>query len=253
MWKHEASTESSFPAEGVQTRMERSLHRQLKERYGPTLGGRNEVVIGDFRVDAVDVDGRLIEIQAGPLGLLKTKLVQLLPAWQVHVIKPVIVARRLIRRETRDGADQKPRRSPKRGKLLDVFDELVALARIFPHTNLGIDILAVDVDEIRLKRRRPRGDEVLDRSLIEVVDTVRLRTGADLWALLPADPPAQFSTIDLARWLSRPLAFAQRVAYCLHHTGAARVEGKDGRRRVFERCQGEVSCGSDLIPVSPGR
>ena len=43
--------------------MERSLHRELKERYGPRLGGRAEVVVGPFRVDAVDPDGRLVELE----------------------------------------------------------------------------------------------------------------------------------------------------------------------------------------------
>lgn len=35
--------------------------------------------------------------------------------------------------------------------------------------------------------------------------------------------------------LDRPLSFAQRVAYCLRLTGAARVVGKQGNRLIYIR------------------
>ena len=104
----------------------------MKDRLGPGAGGRSEVAFGRFRVDAIDPDGRLIEIQCAPLGLLRPKLERLLPGGPVVVVKPVIVARRLIRRDPKTGADSAARRSPRRGSPLDAVDELVALARVFP-------------------------------------------------------------------------------------------------------------------------
>ena len=59
--------------------METSLHRQLKEQYGPAAGGRLEVVLEGFRIDAVAADGDLVEVQSGPLGPLRAKLGRLLP------------------------------------------------------------------------------------------------------------------------------------------------------------------------------
>ncbi len=215
--------------------MERSLHRQLKERYGTEVGGRSEVVVGDFRVDALDPDGRLIEIQAGPLGLLKRKLEILLPTREVVVVKPIVVGRRVIRRDGPDGPDLRSRRSPKRGALLDAFEELVGLARIFPHANLSIDLLAVEVDEVRVARRRRPGYSVVDRVLREVVETVRLREGLDLWSLLPGDLSGRFTTSDLADRIARPADFARRVAYCLHQSGAVEMVSKEGNRRIYER------------------
>jgi hypothetical protein len=220
--------------------VERSLHRQLKERYGPGLGGRSEVVLDRFRVDAVAPDGRLIEIQSGPLGRLRAKLERLLPTREVVVVRPIVVDRRLIRRDRPEGPDLGARRSPKRGSMVDVFDDLVALARIFPHANLGIDLLAVEVDEIRVPRRRRPGYLVVDRLLREIRETARLRESVDLWSLLPDDLPDRFSTRDLARGLARPLAFAQRVAYCLRLGGAVEVVEKRGNHRVYERSAGTV-------------
>jgi hypothetical protein len=222
-------------ANGGPPTVERSLHRQLKERYGPEIGGRSEVVIGDFRVDAQSPDGRLIEIQSGPLGLLKRKLERLLPTSQIGVVKPIVVGRRVVCRDEPDGIDRKPRRSPKRGALLDAFDELVGLACLFPHANLTIDLLAVEVDELRVARRRRPGYSVVDRVLRDVVQTVQLKEGHDLWSLLPEDLPDEFTTRDLAARIGRSAEFARRVAYCLRESGAAEVVGKEGNRRIYAR------------------
>ncbi|WP_435007908.1 hypothetical protein P12x_005172 [Tundrisphaera lichenicola] len=215
--------------------MERSLHRELKDRYGPRIGGRSEVVVGAYRVDAIDPEGRLVEIQSAPLGRLRGKLDRLLPDHEVVVVRPVVVARRIIRRDRAEGPDREARRSPKRGSLLDAFDDLIELARIFPNSNLRIDLLAVDVDEIRAPRRRKPGYLVVDRLLREVRQTVPLRVSADLWSLLPDDLPDRFTTGELARAIGRSDEFARRVAYCLRMGGAAEVVAKRGNSRVFER------------------
>jgi len=233
--------------------VEGSLHRQLKERYGPEAGGRAEVVVGGFRVDAIAADGRLIEVQAGPLSRLKGKLGRLLPDREIGVVKPIVVTRRVVRRDRRTGVDLGARRSPKRGALLDVFEELVGLTRIFPHANLAVDLLGVDVDEIRVARRRKPGYEVIDRVLREVVETVRLREADDLWSLLPDDLPARFTTGELAERLARPVAFARQVAYCLLHCGSADVVAKDGRRRLFARKGISARLSATTLPTGRGR
>ena len=51
--------------------METSLHRTLKESYGPHAGGRQEVSWLGFRVDAIGADGELVEIQSAALGPLR--------------------------------------------------------------------------------------------------------------------------------------------------------------------------------------
>ncbi|MCA1685046.1 MAG: hypothetical protein LC745_03500 [Planctomycetia bacterium] len=215
--------------------METSLHRELKARYGPGSGGRQEVTLGGYRVDAVAGDGVLVEVQSGALGPLRGKLGRLLTGSTVRVVKPVVVARRVVNRARRDGADLSARFSPKRGTVADVFDDLVGLVRVFPHPNLHIDVLAVEVDEVRVTRRRRPGYSVVDRRLRGVVATVPLHLAADLWGLLPDGLDGPFTTRELADRLGRPLAFAQRVAYCLRLTGAVETVGKRGNRHVYAR------------------
>lgn len=222
--------------------MESTLHRQLKERYGPELGGRAEVRIGEYRADAIDPHGRLIEVQAGPLGALKGKLARLLDAHEIRVIKPIVLERRIVRRDRADGPDRSARRSPKRGDLLDVFDEFVGLARVFPHRNLTVEVVGVGIDEVRVERRR--GYRVVDRRLVATLASATLRTADDLWSLLPVGLDGPFTTLDCARKLGRSIDFAQRVAYCLRHAGAVEERGFLRRRRIYERASAVAAAGS---------
>lgn len=215
--------------------MESSLHRQLKARYGPDLGGRSEVVVGGFRIDAVAPDGTLIEVQSAALGPLRNKLASLLPGYRIRVVKPVVVSRRIVRRARADGPDLSARSSPKRGDPVEVFDDLVGLDRLFPDPNLHIDVLAVAIDEVRSPRRRRPGYAVVDRRLREILGTTTLHAAGDLLALLPVGLPDPFTTRELADRLGRPEPFAQWVAYCLRLAGAVDVLGKRGNRLIYGR------------------
>jgi hypothetical protein len=217
--------------------METSLHRSLKDRYASGEDDRREVRVAGFRIDAIDEAGRLIEIQSGALGPLCGKLLRLLPQHRLRIVKPVVLSRRLVQTSARGGSVLSVRRSPKRGSLVDIFDDLMGVVRIFPHTNLDIEILGVTIDEVRIARRRRPGYTVADRRLGEIRETATLARACDLWTLLPegSDNDEPFTTVELARRLGRPVWFAQRVAYCLRKTGAARVAGKTGNRLIYVR------------------
>ncbi len=92
--------------------METSLHRALKERYASGKGERREVIVESFRIDAIDDAGQLIEVQSGPLGPLRRKLHALLPRHRVRVVKPLVLARRIVKKARRDGRVLSMRRRP---------------------------------------------------------------------------------------------------------------------------------------------
>lgn len=215
--------------------MESSLHRALKERHGPATGGRCEVAVDGFRIDAMARDGTLVEVQSGNLGALKPKLSRLLPGHEIRIVKPIVLSRVVTRRASADGPDLSRRRSPWRGSLLDAFDDLVGLAPWIPDPNLTVEIVGVAVEEIRIRRRRRPGYAVVDRRLIQIVETALIRSAEDLWALLPPNFPRStpFSTADLARELGRPRSFAQRAAYCLRQAGATDAVAKRGNSYIY--------------------
>jgi len=218
--------------------METSLHRQLKEHYASSRA-EFEVPLGDYRVDVVD-RGRLIEIQHGSLAAIRDKIARLLrDEHRVTVVKPIVAVKHLIKREVANGPVTARRRSPKRGGLLDLFDELVYFTRVFPHRRLTLEVPLVEVEEYRRpghgrRRRWRRSDfEVEDQRLLAVLETVRLRYGGELSRLIDAPLPATFDTADLARATGLPRWRAQRVAYCLRGCGAADVVGRRGNAMLY--------------------
>jgi hypothetical protein len=210
--------------------METSLHRDLKWLYAGEAA-QCEVRLAGFRIDAV-VDGELIEVQHGPLAAIRDKIRKLLEKHRVRVVKPIVARKLLVYRKRKGGRVARRRLSPKRGQLLDVFDELIHFTRVFPHPRLALEVPLVEIEEWRYPghgRRRWRRDgdfQVEDQKLIEIRSQHRLDTINDLTALVACPLPAPFHTAHLAAGLSIPRWSAQRIAYCLHRMGALQQVGK---------------------------
>lgn len=219
--------------------METSLHRQLKAHYARD-DSQTEIVLGDYRIDAMR-GGRLIEIQHGSLAAIRDKIAQLLKNHRVTVVKPIVALKHLIKLDGRGGAVVDRRRSPKRGQLLDVFEELVYFTRVFPHRRLVLEVALVEVEELRYpghgrrRRRRANDFQVEDQQLVEIVETHRFRNLADLRKMLPAGLPGNFHTGHLAEGLAVRRHIAQRIAYCLRETGAIHPVGKQGNTVLYSR------------------
>ena len=219
--------------------METSLHRQLKARYAADLSAQ-EVACDGYRIDAIR-RGELVEIQHGSLAAIRDKVSQLLEKHRVRVVKPIIATKLLVKCDRRDGQVVSRRRSPKRGTLLDVFDELVYFTRVYPHRRLVLETPLVEVEEWRYpghgrRRRRRAGDFVVqDQRLVAVLESRTFRTRADLRRCLPAGLPTRFHTGHLAEKLEVERWTAQRIAYCLRETGALHVVGKQGNALLYSK------------------
>lgn len=222
--------------------METSLHQQLKELYGGD-NAQTEVRLDSYRIDAVDADGLLVEIQLGSLAAIRDKIGHLLEDHQVLLVKPIVARKTLVKRKSKRGRVVDRRLSPKRGCVLDLFDELVYFTRVFPHENLTLETPFIDVEEWRYpghgrRRRRRKGDfQVEDVKLVELHETQRFETAADLLDLIPRGLPVPFHTAHLAEALDCQRWIAQRIAYCLRQMGATRQVGKSGNTRLYEFTQ----------------
>ena len=218
--------------------METSLHRQLKQLYARGAAPQ-EVVLDDFRIDVV-VDGQLIEIQHGGLAAIRDKIRRLVEQHDVLVVKPLVASKTIVKLDRAGGRVVSRRRSPKQAQPLDLFHELTYFTRCFPHPRLTLDVPLVAIEEWRYpghgRRRRWRESDhvVEDQRLIEVQQTLRLKTDQDLLALLPAPLPAPFDSAVVAQLAGVPRWVAQRITYCLRQMGIAREVGKIGNTRQYE-------------------
>ncbi len=219
--------------------METSLHRQLKEHYARDET-QVEVACEGYRIDAVR-NGRLIEIQHGSLSAIRDKIADLLENNQVTVVKPIVALKHLVKLDKRGGKVISRRRSPKQGQVLDMFEEMVYFTRVFPNRRLLLEVALVEVEELRYpghgRRRRHRANDfqVEDQRLVEIIETHRFRTLADLRRMLPIGLPTNFHTGHLAQGLEVRRHLAQRMAYCMRETGAIHPVGKQGNAVLYSR------------------
>ncbi|HUY87680.1 MAG TPA: hypothetical protein VMV10_02990 [Pirellulales bacterium] len=218
--------------------METSLHRELKRLYAVDAA-QLEVRHGNFRIDVVNGD-ELVEIQHGSLAAIRDKARELLQTHRLRIVKPIVAGKLLVKRSRQGGPIVERRRSTKQGSLLGVFDELVYFTKVFPHPRLTLEIVLVEIEEWRYpghgRRRRYRKNDfvVEDQKLCAVQDVHRLSTAADLRELIPPGLPRPFHTGQLSQLLAAPRWTAQRVAYCLRETGAAKVVAKQGNALLYE-------------------
>ncbi len=230
------SADAAVPPPHIGTLAERSLHAALKE-YLAQPGDRIEARVGRYVIDIVR-DGLLIEVQTGSLHRIRRKLVRLLQEHAVALYIP-IAARKWIVRQAADGARIGRRRSPRQGRLVDVFRQLVYLPQVLGHPDLTLWVLMIEEEEVR--RDDGRGSwrrrrwSVADRRLLTVVSQHCLATPADLLALLPAELPQPFTNRDLAHSLGCRPALAQKITYTLRRLESLQVEGKRGRAYLFRR------------------
>jgi hypothetical protein len=222
--------------------METTLHRQLKEIYADG-DARVESWCGDYRIDVVCGD-ELVEIQHGSLAALRQKITKLVRAHRVLVVKPIVAEKVIVRQDARGGTILGRRLSPKRGRILDLFSELMYFRHIFPHPNLVIEVPLIVLEEWRYpghgRRRRWRAKDhmVEDQRLVKIQQIQRFRTGRDLAQLIPSGLPAPFHTGNIADVAGIPRWFAQRIAYCFRHMGIAEEVGKQGNTHLYRFTRG---------------
>jgi hypothetical protein len=167
---------------------------------------------------------------------MKRKLKKLLPHHPVHLFHP-IPAEKWIVRQTADGQPIGRRKSPKRGRLVDIFAELVRVPHLLPHPNLAVTVLLTQQEEIwrddgQGSWRRKRWS-VHDHRLLTVVDQCHFESTDDWLALLPDDLPRPFTNRQLAAALACRINLAQKTSYTLRHAGIIEVAGKEGNAWLY--------------------
>ncbi len=214
---------------------EKSLHLALKDWYARP-GDEFEVRLGDYVIDIVR-GAKLIEIQTANFSALKRKLARLLEDHPVHLLHPIPQSRWILR-EKKQGKPVSRRKSPKRGRTLDLFSELVYLPHLILNQRFSVEVLLIH-EEVVLRDDgkgswRRKFWSVHDRKLLDVVEQRTFRTPADYLDILPADLPVPFTNQDLAAALGCRPNLAQKITYTFRRAGLLTVTGKRGNAFLHE-------------------
>jgi hypothetical protein len=220
---------------GIGSLNETTLHADLKRWYTQP-GDRLETKVDGYVVDIVR-DGLLIEIQTRNFSNLKRKLHTLTEKHPVRLIYPIPQEKWIVRLAADGETRLSRRKSPRRGRLEQLFAELVRIPGLIAHPNFSLEVVLIQVEEIQLEDGRGswrrKGRSIQDRRLLEVVSHRAFQTPADFLALLPAGLPALFTNRDLARLLGQPRHVAQKMTYCLCRMGVLAQAGTRGRSYLF--------------------
>jgi hypothetical protein len=218
----------------IGTLNEGALHAELKDWYR-RHGDRVEQLVDGFVVDLVRGE-LLVEIQTASFAPLRRKLEQLTQDHRVRLVAPVPLIRRIVKLSDQ-GELLSARRSPRRGRVEDIFTRLVSIPALLCHLQFELELLLTHQDELRVYRHgrafRRRGWVVVGRRLVSVEDRVPVTCPDDAARLLPRNLPALFDTAQLADAAAIERRLAQQMTYCLRAMGVLHTAGKRGNAIVY--------------------
>lgn len=219
----------------IGTLTESSLHASIKDMYS-LPGDRSEASIGSFIIDIIRND-RLIEIQRGNFSSLRPKLEKLLNNHTIHILHPIPVVKWIIRQDIK-GTIISKRKSPKRGRAIDIFDELIYIPQFLLHPNLIFEILLTEQTEILRNDGkgswRRKGWSVVDQCLLSVLDIILIENIDDLVAFIPQDMRTPFTNNNLTQALNCQYRLAQKMTYVLRKTDRLIITGKSGNSYLYD-------------------
>lgn len=223
---------------------EKPLHASLKQWYAQP-GDRFEVPVDGFVIDIVR-DDVLLEIQTRHFGAIKAKLATLVSSHRVRLIYPIAREKWIVQSPVDGSGFPTRRKSPKQGRVEDLFRELVGIPRLLSHQNFSLEVLLTREEETRRfdrRRWRTRGWVTEERRLLDVVDR-RVFEGPASWlALLPARTEP-FTSRELATAIGVRLDLAQKMTYSMRHAGLLEPAGKRGRATLYRAGATACSCQS---------
>ena len=235
--KHTGEQKTISRKPGIGLEKERSLHASIKE-WLALPGDRFEVSVDNFIVDIVRND-LLIEIQTKNFSNIRKKLYALIKNHPLQLIYPIPKEKWIVQVGKTDNEIVNRRISPKKGKLIDLFDELVRIPDLINEENFSIAVLMIQEEEIRCRDGkgswRRKGVSIKDRKLIDVIEKIEFNHKRDFLEFLPEELDRPFSNKTLAKCIGIPVYKARKMTYCLKKMGVIKEVGKNRNELLFEK------------------
>jgi len=214
---------------------EQTLHEQLKDYYARE-NGEIESPLGDYRVDVVRGD-LLIEIQTRSFSSIRDKLRDLAVDHHIRLVHPIAFQKWIIRLD-KNGKQVRRRKSPKRGRVEDIFYELVYMPKLLSNSNFELEVVMVDLDEYWIDDGkgswRRRRWSIHDKRMLELRERHLFAKPEDFKRLLPESLPSKFTSRMLAKETGLKIRVSQKMLYCLSKMDVVERKGKKGRAYLYK-------------------
>jgi len=229
---------SGSETEGINTFSESALHSSLKS-WLARPGDRLEVSLDGKVIDLLRADGECVEVQTKRLDRIVPKVLDLASRRPVRVVHPVFSSYSIVRLDPGTGEILSERKGPRRGDLWSIFDELVMASPLIAARNVTVEVLLVRARELRVRDAkwtwRKKGDRVVSRELVEVLESRSLVGRRGWMGLLPAGLAWPCDSGSLGEALDIGIDRARKVLYCFAKAGLLVEAGRIGRRKAFDR------------------
>ena len=183
-------------------------------------------------------DDLLVEIQTGNFASIKSKLMTLVKTHRTRLVFPIPQEKWIIKHAQSDGSEVTRRKSPKRGRIEDLFWEMVSFPQLLMDRNFSLEVLLTREEEVRRydgKRQwRRKGWVIEERRLLAVVAR-RLFEEPEDWNTLLPEGLNLFTSENLAEAIGVRRRLAQKMAYCLRMAKVIELKGKRGRSNLYRR------------------
>lgn len=223
--------------EGIGTLGEKTLHAVLKQYIEPNKENQ-EVKIGSFVADIANSQG-IFEIQTRGFDRLRKKLNAFLKEYTVTIVYPIPKTKWLFWIDEQTGETTKKRKSPKQGKIQDIFFELYKIKQWLDHPNLKLWMMLLDVEEYRnlngWSADKKRGSTRFDGIPVELVEEVRINSLEEYALFLPDELDGTFRSKDFKAATKLSLGAAQKALNILHYLNIVKRVGKEGNAYIYER------------------
>jgi hypothetical protein len=129
------------------------------------------------------------------------------------------------------------RRSPKKGELIDLADEIIHIPGLITHPNFSLEVLLTKEEDIRSADGkgswRRKGVSLIDRKLLDIINRVHFDQARDYLRLLPGDMPSAFTNRQLAKLMRKPIRKIQKLTYSFKKMGLLEVIDRQRNAQVF--------------------
>jgi hypothetical protein len=212
-----------------------SLHTSLINWYA-RQGDEIEARVDGYFIDVLR-GNELVEIQTRSFNKIKPKLERLLENHKVRLVHPIAAEKWIIREDKNDPTRLVKRKSPKHGRIEDIFHELVFIPDLIQKPNFTIEILIIKEQQSWLQDGsgswRRRGWSIVDRALVEIQNQYIFQKQQDFINLLPSSLPESFTTRQVSELSKIPRRTAQKMIYCLHKMGGLSLKAMVGKEKWY--------------------
>jgi hypothetical protein len=219
---------------GIGTLNEKSLHSDLIQWLAKPEDKFEEKIDG-YIIDIIR-GKKLLEIQTKNIYKIKKKIYTLSKNYTVQIFFPIIVDKWILKVDENDEQLSK-RKSPKRGRIEDIFTELIRIPTMVSNQNISLSLIFIQAEEVwkndgKGSWRRKKWS-IVERYLLKVVEVIDFSKAKDFVSLLPNDIQDRFTNKDLSKSLGVTTKLAQKMTYCLRKMGILEVVETRGREYIF--------------------